>query len=94
MSYSEPNEKLDKYLHRLIAKYGAKAQIDKAQEECAELIVALNKLRLKKASRTDVAKEIADVRIMVSQLEIILDVQAKVQKHMNHKIKRALQARL
>jgi NTP pyrophosphatase (non-canonical NTP hydrolase) len=55
--------------------WGFKAQIEQTQEECAELIVVLNKFfnrKLSHISLNDVASEIADVEIMCQQMRIIV----------------------
>jgi hypothetical protein len=58
---------------RAIELWGEEAQIKMAIEECAELIVKLAKLgRFKNGSQIhEVAEEIADVEIMMSQLRLI-----------------------
>jgi NTP pyrophosphatase (non-canonical NTP hydrolase) len=50
-------------------------QLNQTQEECAELIVAINHFRRgKKGERyNDLCSEVADVRIMIDQLCSILD---------------------
>jgi len=58
----------------MLKKYGISRQLTKAQEECAELIVAIAKYsepsgELGAAER--VREEIADVTIMLEQLRII-----------------------
>ena len=56
-------------LWEAIEHYGVKDQMIKAMEECAELIVAIAKNDL-----PNIAEEIADVRIMIDQIEIILGI--------------------
>lgn len=68
-------------LEKAVNTFGTDSQIDKTIEEMAELTKALLKLRFfyrnKSASNKkdvllcDVAEEIADVKIMIEQLEII-----------------------
>ena len=56
--------------------YGVDAQIDIAVEECSELIKALMKFRRGSGEETtahDVCEEIADVEIMVDQLQLVFD---------------------
>lgn len=55
--------------------WGHKAQIEQTQEECAELIVVLNKFFNRKLAHVcidDVAAEIADVVIMCNQMAEII----------------------
>lgn len=56
-------------LWEAVEYYGATAQMLKAIEECGELIVALAK-----EDWGNIPEEIADVRIMLDQIEIILGV--------------------
>ena len=70
------NEKREaEILEAAIEKYGAEAQLGVAQEECAELIVALSKWKRAQGDLTELAEkvreEIADVFIMLMQLEMI-----------------------
>ena len=54
-------------LHEAIQHYGMQTQFTKAIEECGELIVAIAKRDL-----PNIAEEVADVRIMLDQVEIML----------------------
>ena len=59
-----------------INKFGFKAQIDLAQEECGELIAALSHFKRGRAgSEKEVVEEIADVLIVANQLALIFGVQ-------------------
>lgn len=70
-------------LNKAVETYGEESQIDKAIEECSELIQALCKYKrvLNKSYTTpeyeavvsDVFGEIADVQIMMKQLNIIFN---------------------
>jgi len=85
-----------------IAKhYGIEAQARQTMEECAELIVALNKyLRFKYAGqsvrddyfdiRNNIEEEIADVEIMLEQIKCLLACSAEVETWKNKKIERTL----
>ena len=55
----------------ILEHYGLPAQIDQTQEECAELIVALNKWKRTngKIDLRIVAAELADVSIMIEQMK-------------------------
>lgn len=55
-----------------IQKWGAESQLRQTIEECAELIVALSKaLRGKEGHTTAIIEEMADVEIMLNQLNLI-----------------------
>jgi len=64
----------EKILKAAIRKYGRGAQRDKAIEELSELIRALARCD----DAENVAEEMADVRIMLDQLEIIFGNGSKV----------------
>lgn len=59
-----------------IEKYGEK-QLDQAQEELAELIVAISKHKrnANKLTIANVIEEIADVRIMLKQVMMLLNIE-------------------
>lgn len=67
-------------LDKAVEKYGER-QLDQCQEELAELIVAISKYKravakglYKDKALTDVIEEIADVRIMIKQVMMLLDI--------------------
>ena len=74
-----------------IEKYGAEAQIDMAIEEMSELTKALLKKRRGKGSVIDITDEMADVRIMLKQLEMIFDNKAEVEERAEYKVSRQKQ---
>ena len=80
---------------RAIARhYGKEPQMGVAQEECAELIQALSKIRRKgetAKTRANLIEEIADVNIMCAQLEELFGVRASVAWRMHQKLKRQLE---
>ena len=74
---------------KAILKWGLDPQLDMCQEELAELIMAINKLRRSKYRRkSSVAEEIADVYIMVAQIILGLKLQKQVTKWTTFKLKR------
>ena len=79
---------------RTIARhYGKEPQIGVAQEECAELIQAISKVRRKGETKDAIdhlAEEIADVRIMCAQLEELFRVRASVALRMHQKLNRQM----
>lgn len=70
--------------------FGAKNQLRQTQEECAELIVAINKyFRSENAPEHYIGliEEIADVEIMIEQLKLIFDKES-IRLMKNQKIER------
>ena len=72
---------------KAVQKYGREHQITKAIEEMAELMNELAKSQDKRTTTEKVIDEIADVKIMLKQLEYIYG-QFKVEKRFMEKIKR------
>ena len=73
--------------------YGKEPQLGMAQEECAELIQAISKVRRKGETKDAIdhlAEEIADVRIMCAQLEELFRVRASVALRMHQKLNRQM----
>lgn len=66
----------DDYIWRACRAWGYEAQFRLAQEECAELIVAINKLTRKHngVGAMAVIEEMVDVELMLGQLKYMLDV--------------------
>ena len=64
-----------------ISKYGDESQIDMAIEEMSELTKALLKRRRKIGSIDDILEEMADVSIMLDQLEIIFGDYKKIRDY-------------
>jgi len=59
-----------KLLTKAIETFGVETQLKKTAEECSELIKAV----LKPQTVTDITIEIADVLIMIAQLQIIFGI--------------------
>ena len=69
-----------------VETYGIDAQMRMLQEECGELIVAVGHyLRGRNGSLANLCEELADVKIMVEQMEITLDNPA-VEEWYNYKL--------
>lgn len=81
-----------KIMQQAINKYGWENQIDQYHEESAELTVALNKARrgqYKPQYIPDITEEIADVYIMLYQLQKIFSIdQAEINREMDRKLTR------
>ena len=80
---------------RAIARhYGKEPQMGVAQEECAELIQAISKIRRKGETvetLDNLVEEIADVSIMCAQLEELFGVRASIAWRMHQKLDRQLE---
>lgn len=83
LSTMHPNEVVIK----AVQKYGREHQITKAIEEMAELMNELAKSQDKRTTTERVIDEIADVKIMLKQLEYIYG-QFNVEKRYMEKVKR------
>ena len=71
-------------LRGAISHYGCDNQIHKAIEEMSELIRALSRMD----SQENIAEEMADVRIMLTQLEIMFGNRAEVRAWELRKLQR------
>lgn len=80
------------HTHFILQHYGLQAQIDQTQEECAELIVALNKWKRSngKIELKAVAEELADVTIMVEQIKWGLECGPMVDRIITEKLGRTI----
>ena len=67
----EASTELRSLYARCISAWGIRDQVDMAQEECAELIVALNHERRHRVPSEKVLEEIADVLFMCDELMYI-----------------------
>jgi hypothetical protein len=74
--------------------YGREQQLRQTQEECAELIVAINKcFRNSNDSMSSLVEEVADVEIMLAQCKIMLQEARKIEEYrtvVNKKLRRQL----
>lgn len=59
-------------MKRALEMWGEKSQLGMVQEECGELIAVINQYQRGRAGADQVAEELADVFIMLSQLERIV----------------------
>mgnify|MGYP006298527649 CR=1 FL=1 len=65
----EPPARRDDLYRRAETAWGADAQMNKAAEEFAEAAAALNRALNDQGSREDVLEELADVRLVLEQME-------------------------
>lgn len=87
----------EKVYWRSIEKYGSDAQIFLAIEEMSELTKAILKLRRYASSANfdnyyeNMLEEMADVKIMLRQLEMIFDCEFGVEQWIDRKVKRQIE---
>lgn len=82
------NIDIDKLI-RVIKTYGVQAQITVLFEEMAELQKELCKQRRKQGNIEQITEELADVLIMLKQLQVILNLpDERVQEIINYKMER------
>ena len=74
-----------------IKTFGALPQMVIAIEECSKLQKEITKIIRKKGNLTNLAKEIADVEIMLEQLKLIFTIHDKVIEQKGVKIERLKQ---
>jgi len=83
-----------KIMQTCLDKWGISAQVGQAVEECAELIVALQKYvnRTHKPNTVEnILDEIADVEMMLAQMRLVLDISDEaLRKRMEYKFDRLL----
>lgn len=65
-------------LEKAIEKYGKNKQLDMVIEEMSELTKEICKQKRGKDNREEIIEEIADVRIMLEQLEMMFNIKATV----------------
>lgn len=84
---------VEKKIRFIADHYPRTSQMGVAQEECAELIQAISKVRrlgINGETLEHMAEEIADVRIMCAQLVTILGLDEAVHKKIDQKLDRQL----
>lgn len=84
---------IDDVIRTIVGYYGADAQSMQACEECAELIQAVSKLTrgVTEMRISALVEEIADVRIMMSQLMQLYGIpEPEVSECIDEKLKRQL----
>lgn len=84
-------DKQIKKLRCFIEFYGKENQIIKAVEECAELQQRLCNTFTKQANTSLIAEEIADVKIMLEQMQIIFNCSSEVENWVDFKIQRQIE---
>lgn len=78
-------------LRTIANAYGLERQLRKLMEECGELVAAAAKHAPDDCNTKDhLLEEMADVRIMIKQMEYLLDMQDAVQEYIEEKIDRQI----
>ena len=88
------DNKNDEVLKYIVEHYGEHNQFSQAQEECAELIVAVSKYNRDPSifTRNSIVEEIADVEIMIRQLKMILNISpVEIASMINKKLTRQVE---
>jgi NTP pyrophosphatase (non-canonical NTP hydrolase) len=84
-----------KTMQTALEQWGPNAQVGQAVEECAELIVALQKYVNRTPQpnmKENILDEIADVEMMLAQIRLALDIDdATLRKRIEHKFERLSQ---
>ena len=88
---TEPEKaKLKRDIYFIADHYGTLGQLNKTKEECQELIEAIIGYLIGQDGRAHIAEEIADVRVMLMQLEFLLDIEPEVEGMMRYKVDRQI----
>tara|TARA_B100000953_G_scaffold290249_1_gene275107 strand:+ start:16842 stop:17129 length:288 start_codon:yes stop_codon:yes gene_type:complete len=79
-------------IKKLIKKFGREASVDKIQEECQELALALHQLKCvtktdKKKRLDDVYGELADVKIAMRKAEMLFS-KKRINRAVNQKLQK------
>lgn len=80
-------------IRKIVEHYGAEAQMGIAQEECAELIQAISKVRRLGATpgtMAHLAEEVADTLIVCCQMTAAFDLSDAVVSEIDRKLDRQL----
>ena len=88
---TEPEKaKLKRDIYFIADHYGTLGQLNKTIEECTELKDAIAGYLQNRDSRAHIAEEMADVKIMLTQLEYLLHSEYEVEGMMLKKVDRQL----
>lgn len=83
---------MEEMINRIADMYGKEPQLVMLMEECGELIQACSKqLRRKDKSINNLIEELADVRIMIEQIEHLYGIKSLVDDEMDYKLNRQLE---
>lgn len=83
---------MEEMINRIADMYGKEPQLVMLMEECGELIQACSKqLRRKDKSINNLIEELADVSIMIEQIEHLYGIKSLVDDEMEYKLNRQLE---
>lgn len=85
------NKDVQNFIDIVISKYGTENQVTVAIEELSELQKELCKFIRKSGNLSNIAEEIADVQLMLWQMQTVFDVrQEEVERRVKYKIDRTI----
>jgi NTP pyrophosphatase (non-canonical NTP hydrolase) len=85
------NKEIQTFIDIVISKYGTNHQVTVAIEELSELQKELCKFIRKSGNLSNIAEEIADVQLMLWQMQTVFDVrQEEVERRVKYKIDRTI----
>lgn len=84
----EDDKKYEKILWKALRVFGAEMQITVCVEEMSELTKELCKAKRGSENWRNIAEEIADVRIMLDQMEMLFDVKSLAEQAREEKLER------
>ena len=85
------NKDIQNFIDIVISKYGTEHQVTVAIEELSELQKELCKFIRKSGNLSNIAEEIADVQLMLWQMQTVFDVrQEEVERRVKYKIDRTI----
>lgn len=85
------NKDIQNFVDIVISKYGTEHQVTVAIEELSELQKELCKFIRKSGNLSNIAEEIADVQLMLWQMQTVFDVrQEEVERRVKYKIDRTI----
>lgn len=85
------NKDIQNFIDIVISKYGTEHQVTVAIEELSELQKELCKFIRKNGNLFNIAEEIADVQLMLWQMQTVFDVrQEEVERRVKYKIDRTI----
>jgi len=85
MNFSEEDLKV---MRKALNKWGIELQVNMVFEEVGELLQALSCYKRSKFSKSDLAEEIADVYLMLKQIEIAFCIEESVKEAKEIKLQR------
>lgn len=83
---------MNQNIKHIARHYDFQHQVKKTTEECGEFIVALSKLANDEGTQADVLEEMADVMVMMQQMQYFLNIDsALLHKTMETKVHRQIE---